>query len=85
MQESIAQFVDMLEWLALKVVNHQFTYDLTTVDLIFKDNEPLFRTQLVVWKYLKNLFPDIATAPDRTVQALRAVKQCVEQSGHENP
>lgn len=82
MQESMNQFIDMCEWLALRVVKGQLTYDLNLMDLLLRDNEPLFRSYRVMWKYLENTYGaslGVAAHRNRMLAAMQAVTVCVEE------
>jgi len=81
MRESLDQFVDMCEWLALKVVNGTPTYDCTALEYMWRHNEPLFRSHRVLWQFLRNLFPHLERehfTGDRMLAAMEAVSRCVE-------
>jgi hypothetical protein len=58
MVPSLDQFVDMFQWLAMKLNKEKKTpyYDPTTVEILGKYNIPLFREHRATWKYLVNLF-----------------------------
>ncbi|HEY4256767.1 MAG TPA: FRG domain-containing protein, partial [Candidatus Udaeobacter sp.] len=72
------QLVDLCDWLALKVLNQKLTYDLNVLDLMLKDNEPLFRQQRAVWKLVQTLLPQDANRWLPLLQALEAITQSVQ-------
>lgn len=90
-KEALDKFVDMCEWLALKAIDGTFTYDCGAIIRMWQHNEPLFRSQRVLWKLLSGQYPNVGrelargrTAmetgiPQRWLAAMEAITACIEE------
>lgn len=73
------QAIDLLDWVAVKLVNSKFTYDLTAMSSIYKYNEAWFKDLNNTYKYLNKRYAGLCNIRnDRLLAFLEAINYCIE-------
>jgi len=82
MNDVLDDFTDMCEWLALKVKEGTYHYDLSSMDVLLQHNAPFLRSLRITWKIFAGQLGPASGAMrhDRRLAAMEAVARSVEDA-----